>query len=98
VSSLPEQLPQLLEAGDRDQLLEALTHDTLAQKRNRALILLLSTGARSSEVLRFDRSEWKLERLWVLGEGDRESGYTEITAQRRARCMRRCSASDCERT
>jgi site-specific recombinase XerD len=36
------------------------------------LILLLSTGARSSEVLRFDRSEWKLERLWVLGEGDRE--------------------------
>jgi site-specific recombinase XerD len=76
----------------------ALTHDTLAQKRNRALILLLSTGARSSEVLRFDRSEWKLERPWVLGKGDRESGYTEITAQRRARCMRRCSASDCERT
>jgi hypothetical protein len=44
---------------------EALTHDTLAQKRNRALILLLSTGARSSEILRFDRSEWKLERLWA---------------------------------
>jgi integrase len=29
----------------------------LVQKRNRALILLLSTGARSSEVLRLDRSE-----------------------------------------
>jgi site-specific recombinase XerC len=26
------------------------------------------------------------------------SGYTEITDQHRARCMRRCSASDCERT
>ena len=63
--SLPERPPQQLEAGDRDQLLEALSHDTLAQKRNRALILLLSTGARSSEILRFDRSEWKLERLWA---------------------------------
>jgi integrase len=32
---------------------------TLVQKRNRALILpLLSTGARSSEVLRLNRSEW----------------------------------------
>jgi integrase len=45
----------------------------VVQKRNRALILLLlSTGARSSEVLRLDRSEWKSERWWVLGEGDGE--------------------------
>jgi integrase len=56
----------------------------LVQKRNRALILLLlSTGARSSEVLRLDRSEWKSERWWVLGEGDRER-IVEVTDKVRA--------------
>jgi integrase/recombinase XerD len=73
VPKLPERLPKPLEPSDRDQLLEALPHDTLAQKRDRALILLLlSTGARISEILRLDRSQWKPERLWVVGKGDRE--------------------------
>ncbi|MBA2472071.1 MAG: tyrosine-type recombinase/integrase [Pseudonocardiales bacterium] len=73
VPKLPERLPKPLEATDRDQLLEALPHDTLAQKRDRALILLLlSTGARISEILRLDRNDWKPDRLWVLGKGDRE--------------------------
>jgi integrase len=85
VPTQPERLPQPLEAGDRDQLVEALTHDTLAQKRNRALILLLSTGARSSEVFRVDRSEWNRECLWVLGEGDRER-IVEVTDKARAGC------------
>jgi integrase len=49
----------------------ALPHDTLPEQRDRALILLLlSTGARISEILRLDRSDWKPDRLWVLGKGD----------------------------
>jgi site-specific recombinase XerD len=73
VPQLPEHLPKPLEAGDRDRLLEALPRDTLAHKRDRALILLLlSTGARISEVLRLNRNDWKPERMWVLGKGDRE--------------------------
>jgi integrase/recombinase XerD len=84
VPKLPERLPKPLEAGDRDQLLAALPHDTLAQKRDRALILLLlSTGARISEMLRLDRSDWKPERLWVLGKGDRER-VVQVTEKARA--------------
>jgi site-specific recombinase XerD len=49
-----------------------MLHDTLAQKRDRALILLLSTGARISEIIRLDRSQWKPDRMWVIGKGDRE--------------------------
>src|SRR5947209_4397927 len=73
VPKLPERLPKPLEAGDRDQLLAALPHDTLPEKRDRALILLLlSTGARISEILRLDRRDWKPDRMWVVGKGDRE--------------------------
>jgi integrase/recombinase XerD len=76
--------PKPLETGDRDRLLEALPNDTLAQKRDRALILLLlSTGARISEILRLDRNDWKPERLWVLGKGDRER-VVQVTEKTRA--------------
>jgi integrase/recombinase XerD len=69
----PNGCPKPLEAGDRDQLLAALSHETLPKKRDRALVLLLlSTEARISEILRLDRGDWKSERLWVLGKGDRE--------------------------
>jgi site-specific recombinase XerD len=71
VPKLPERLPKPLEAHDRNQLLEALPRDTLGQNRDRALILLLrSTGARISEVLRLNRNDWKPERMWVVGKGD----------------------------
>jgi site-specific recombinase XerD len=84
VPKLPERLPKPLEPGDRDQLLEALPHDTLPQKRDRALILLLlSTGARISEILRLDRSQWHPERLWVIGKGDRER-LVQVTDKARA--------------
>lgn len=84
VPKLPERLPKPLEPGDRDQLLEALPHDTLADKRDRALVLLLlSTGARISEVLRLNRSHWKPERLWVVGKGDRER-IVHVTDKARA--------------
>lgn len=84
VPTLPERLPKPLETDDRDRLLEALPNDTLAQKRDRALILLLlSTGARISEILRLDRNDWKPERLWVLGKGDRER-VVQVTEKARA--------------
>jgi site-specific recombinase XerD len=84
VPKLPERLPKPLEPSDRDQLLEALPNDTLPQKRDRALILLLlSTGARISEILRLDRSQWKPERLWVVGKGDRER-VAHVTDKARA--------------
>jgi site-specific recombinase XerD len=55
-----------------------------AHKRDRALILLLlSTGARISEILRLDRSQWKPERLWVVGKGDRER-VVQVTDKARA--------------
>jgi integrase len=64
----------------QDQLLAALPHDTLPEQRDRALILLLlSTGARISEILRLDRSNWKPERLWVLGKGDRDGSSRSPT-------------------
>ncbi len=84
VPKLPERLPKPLEAHDRDRLLEALPRDTLAHKRDRALILLLlSTGARISEILRLDRSDWKPDRLWVVGKGDRER-IVQVTDKARA--------------
>src|SRR5947199_146238 len=84
VLKLPERLHKPLEAGDRDRLLEALPRDTLGQKRDRALILLLlSTGARISEVLRLNRNDWKPERMWVLGKGDRER-IVQVTDKARA--------------
>jgi integrase/recombinase XerD len=84
VPKLPERLPKPLEAADRDQLLAALPHDTLPEQRDRALILLLlSTGARISEILRLDRSDWKPNRLWVLGKGDRER-VVQVTDKTRA--------------
>jgi site-specific recombinase XerD len=84
VPKLPERLPKPLEAGDRDQLIAALPHDTLPELRDRALILLLlSTGARISKILRLDRSDWEPDRLWVLGKGDRER-VVQVTDKARA--------------
>jgi hypothetical protein len=55
--------PKPLEAGDRDQLLGgAHPRHPGAETQPALILLLLSTGARNSEVL-VDRSEWKPERL-----------------------------------
>jgi site-specific recombinase XerD len=84
VPKVPERLPKPLEADHRDQLLEALPSDTLPNKRDRALILLLlSTGARISEILRLDIKDWKPDRMWVVGKGDRER-VVQVTEKARA--------------
>ncbi len=70
---LAERLPKPLEDAAREKLHAALGGDSVEDKRDRALILmLLSTGARISEVLRLDRADWAHERVTVRGKGDRE--------------------------
>jgi integrase/recombinase XerD len=70
---LPERLPKPLEASDRERLVQSLPSESLPHKRDRALLLLLlSTGARISEVLRLDKTDWGHERLTVVGKGDKE--------------------------
>lgn len=73
VPRLPERLPKPLEEADRKHLLDGLPHSTFPEKRDRAFIhFLLSTGARISEALRLDRSDWTTDRITVRGKGDRE--------------------------
>jgi len=80
---LPQRLPKPLEDADRERLVHDLPSETLPQKRDRALVLLLlSTGARISEILRLDRSDWALERLRVVGKGDKER-VVNVTARAR---------------
>ena len=57
--------------------------ETLAEQRDRALmLLLLSTGARISEMLRLNCGDWGLERLTVIGKGDKER-VVNVTARAR---------------
>ena len=70
---LAERLPKPLEDAARTKLHRALGGTTVEAKRDRALILLLlSSGARISEVLRLDRDDWAMDRVTVRGKGDRE--------------------------
>ena len=70
---LAERLPKPLEDAARTKLHRAIGGTTVEAKRDRALILLLlSSGARISEVLRLDRADWAMDRVTVRGKGDRE--------------------------
>lgn len=80
---LPERLPKPLEDVERERLVHELPAATLPEQRDRALVLLLlSTGARISEILRLDRRDWARERLTVVGKGDKERVVT-VTARAR---------------
>ena len=71
--TLPQRLPKPLEDADRERNVHDMPATTLAELRDRALmLLLLSTGARISEILRLDRGDWGHERLSVIGKGDKE--------------------------
>ena len=79
----PERLPKPLEDADRERLVFDMPASTLDEKRDRALmLLLLSTGARISEILRLNRGDWGLERLTVVGKGDKER-VINVTARAR---------------
>ena len=82
---LPERLPKPLEDTARERLVASLTASSLPEKRDRALLLLLlSTGARISELLRLDRSDWARDRLVLRGKGDRERPALITERARRA--------------
>jgi site-specific recombinase XerD len=82
---LPERLPKPLEDNARERLVASLTASSLAEKRDRALLLLLlSTGARISELLRLDRADWARDRLVLRGKGDRERPALVTERARRA--------------
>jgi site-specific recombinase XerD len=82
---LPERLPKPLEDTARERLVASLTASSLAEKRDRALLLLLlSTGARISELLRLDRTDWARDRLVLRGKGDRERPALVTQRARRA--------------
>jgi site-specific recombinase XerD len=81
---LPQRLPKPLEDGDRERLVHDLPARKLAEKRDRALLLLLlCTSARISEILRLDRTDWAHARLTVIGKGDKER-VVNVTARARA--------------
>lgn len=85
VPKLPERLPKPIDDTDRDRLLLDLPDDTLPQKRDRAFIyFLLSTGARISEALQLDRSDWTPDRMRVIGKGNRERIVSITTKARTA--------------
>lgn len=82
---LPERLPKPLENDDRERLVAGLTASTLKDHRDKAFILLLlSTGARISEILNLDRTDWGGDRLIVRGKGDRERPVIITERTRRA--------------
>ena len=76
-------MPKPLEDVDRERLVEELPATTSPEKRDRTLVLLLlSTGARSSDVLRLNRSDWGHERVAVVGKGDKERVVNVTTRAR----------------
>jgi integrase/recombinase XerD len=82
---LPERLPKPLEDAARERLVASLTASSVPKKRDRALLLLLlSTGARISELLRLDRADWARDRLVLRGKGDRERPALVTERARRA--------------
>ena len=92
---LPQRLPKPLEDADRERLVHDLPATTVQEKRDRALVfLLLSTGARISEILRLDRRDWALERLTVVGKGERNAS----SRSPRGRATRWMTASPHEAT
>jgi hypothetical protein len=73
--------PKPLHEESRERLLAALPDQTVAERRDTALVLfLLSSGRRISQALRLDRAGWRPERMSVIGEGDKV-GDARLTAE-----------------
>jgi integrase/recombinase XerD len=85
LDGVPERTPRTLQGDDRDAVINALHDASLKDKRDRALILLLlSSGARLSEVLRLNRRDWKHNRLILRGRGGRQRPALITSRTRRA--------------
>lgn len=72
---LEQRLPKPIEPDELTRLLAALPHDSLQEKRDRALVqFLVSTGCRISEALALDRTDFPRSgnRLVVTGKGSKQ--------------------------
>jgi site-specific recombinase XerD len=72
---LEQRLPKPIDPAELTRLLAALPHETLLEKRDRALVqFLVSTGCRISEVLALDRTDFPRSgnRLVVTGKGSKQ--------------------------
>lgn len=83
---LEQRLPKPIDPDELNRLLNALPHDTLLEKRDRALVqFLVSTGCRISEALALDRTDFprSANRLVVTGKGSKQRSVY-LTADARA--------------
>ena len=72
---LEQRLPKPIDPDELTRLLAALPHETLQEKRDRALVqFLVSTGCRISEALDLDRTDFPRSgnRLVVTGKGSKQ--------------------------
>ena len=83
---LEQRLPKPIEPAELNRLLSALPHESVHQKRDRALVqFLVSTGCRISEALALDRTDFPRSgnRLVVTGKGAKQRSVY-LTADARA--------------
>jgi integrase/recombinase XerC len=72
---LEQRLPKPIDPDELTRLLAALPHDSIHEKRDRALVqFLVSTGCRISEALALDRTDFPRSgnRLVVTGKGSKQ--------------------------
>ena len=83
---LEQRLPKPIEPEELNRLLSALPHESVHEKRDRALVqFLVSTGCRISEALALDRTDFPRSgnRLVVTGKGSKQRSVY-LTADARA--------------
>ena len=83
---LEQRLPKPIDPDELSRLLAALPHESLIEKRDRALVqFLVSTGCRISEALALDRTDFPRSgtRLVVTGKGSKQRSVY-LTADARA--------------
>ena len=82
---LEQRLPKPIDPDELARLLAALPHDSLREKRDRALVqFLVSTGCRISEALALDRTDFPRlgNRLVVTGKGAKQRAvYLTVDAR-----------------
>jgi site-specific recombinase XerD len=82
---LEQRLPKPIDPEELSRMLSALPHETLPEKRDRALVqFLVSTGCRISEALGLDRTDFPRSgsRLVVTGKGSKQrSVYLTVDAR-----------------
>ena len=84
---LEQRLPKPIDPDELVRMLSALPHETIAEKRDRAMVqFLISTGCRISETLALDRTDFPRSgsRLVVTGKGSKQRSVYLTTDARAA--------------